>query len=101
MVDTSAVCAEFIGTMLFVLTVFSAASQNNVVTASLPIGVGLAAMVLAFGSISGGHFNPAVSTAMVATKNIDGSTYVAYLAAQFLGALVAAAWYSGTKKSTK
>lgn len=101
MVETAAVCAEFIGTMLFVLTVFAAASQNNPVIAAFPIGIGLAAMVLAFGSVSGGHFNPAVSTAMVVSKKIDGATYVSYLGAQFFGALVAAAWYAGTTKPAK
>ena len=100
MVDTSAVCAEFIGTFIFVLVVqMVAGSGVSPVVAGFPIGIGLAAMVLAFGALSGGHFNPAVSTAMVGNKTIDGATYVSYLAAQFFGAFLSVAWYQGAYKN--
>ena len=98
-VDTAAVCAEFIGTFLFVLVVLMSTKQGDPIVAALPVGIGLAAMIYAFGGVSGGHFNPAVSTAVVANKGIDGATYVSYLAAQFLGGLVAVAWYGGAYTS--
>jgi MIP family channel proteins len=48
-------------------------------------------MISAFGHISGGHFNPAVTVGMLAANQIPGARALAYLVAQLAGA-VAAAW---------
>jgi aquaporin Z len=98
--------AEFLGT--FWLTFGGCGSAALAVafqTATEPrllIGIGLTGVSLAFGltvltgayafgHISGGHFNPAVSFGLWAGKRFPGSELVPYIIAQVAGAIVAAA----------
>ena len=55
---------EFIGTFFLVFTVGTATAKINPsgVVAPLAIGAVLMVMVFAGGRVSGGHYNPAVST---------------------------------------
>lgn len=87
----AAVLGEFIGTFVFLLVIL-------VVGQPIPIVVGLLAAILAFGSLSGGHFNPAVSTMMLAKGDINIMTYLLYIIAQVLGGLAALTWWTLTKK---
>lgn len=82
----TAVLSEFIGTFIFLLIILSVGEP-------IPIVVGLLAVIYAFGNISGGHMNPAVSTMMFAKGNIDMQTYILYVIAQVLGGLTALAWW--------
>lgn len=75
--------AEFIGTFFLVLTI--ALTQNP-----LAIGVVLMIMVYTLGPISGGHFNPAVTTAVLINKAVTKKQAAQYIIAQFLGSLTAA-----------
>jgi MIP family channel proteins len=52
--------------------------------------VAIATMVSAAGHLSGGHFNPAVTGAFVATGRMAVGTGLAYVAAQLVGALLGA-----------
>lgn len=79
-----AVC-EFVGTFLLVL----AAMYTNFGSGGLPVGLTLMVLVYSFGPISGAHLNPAVSTTILATKNIDIKDYGVYVVSQLLGASVA------------
>lgn len=90
----SAVLGEFIGTFVFLLVIL-------VVGQPIPIVVGLLAAILAFGNLSGGHFNPAVSTMMLAKGDINVAQYVMYVCAQVLGGLAALIWWSMTSKGRK
>lgn len=83
------VLAEFLGTFFF-LSVILAVGEP------IPIAIALLAAIYAFGAISGGHFNPAVSTMMLAKGNIDLLTYGLYVVAQILGGLFALFWFSNT-----
>ena len=47
-------------------------------------------MVFAGGHISGGHFNPAVSTAVFLRGRMAANEYGAYVVTQFVAAVVAA-----------
>jgi glycerol uptake facilitator-like aquaporin len=67
----SSVLVEFVGTFLLVLTV-SLASWNEPEMAPLAAGFMLMALVFAFGYISGGHFNPAVTLAAYFCERDDG-----------------------------
>jgi aquaporin NIP len=58
---------------------------------ALVFGLIVMAMVYATGHLSGAHLNPAVTAAFVLTRHFPRTEAVAYIAAQALGALVAAA----------
>jgi MIP family channel proteins len=58
---------------------------------ALAHGLAIAVMVSAFGHISGGHFNPAVTFAFVVTRRITVSLAAVYVAMQLAGAVLAAA----------
>lgn len=90
----AAVLGEFIGTFVFLLVIL-------VVGQPIPIVVGLLAAILAFGNLSGGHFNPAVSTMMLAKGDISVGVYLMYVVAQVLGGLAALTWWAVTTKGKK
>ena len=96
--NTRAYLAELLGTFLFFAIGLTSVQAVGAVGAGAPLlvvvplafGLGLLAAIFAFGHISGGHFNPAVTVAMV----IDGRTTPAdaagYIVAQVIGAIGAA-----------
>jgi aquaporin Z len=83
---------EFIGTFFYVLTVVLAANNPNIAPmAPLAIGSMLAVMTYAGSHISGAHFNPAVTLAMLMRGKTEGNEAAVYMIAQILAAVVAAA----------
>jgi len=89
--------AEAIGTFGFFFLGFSgiaaAVSRPDAILSSgvaLGFGGGLALMIFAFGHISGGHFNPAVSAGLAAGGRFPAGDVLPYWAAQIVGGLVAA-----------
>merc|ERR1719261_329128 len=54
----------------------------------------LTVMVFALGSVSGAHFNPAVSLAITLRGKMPVDLMFAYMAAQILGGILAAASYT-------
>lgn len=83
------VAAEFIGTFVFVSCILAVGQP-------VPIAVTLLAAIYFAGHLSGGHFNPAVSTAMLAKGGITVGKYAGYVAAQVAGALAALAFYKAS-----
>lgn len=85
--------AELLGTFFLVFVgaaaVISAAGSGGVVTAALGHGLILLAIIFAFGHISGGHVNPAVTLAMLIVGKVDLMKAVYYWVAQFAGAIIA------------
>jgi len=81
---------EFVGTFVF-LSVILTTGQ------AFPIGLALAVAIYFGGSISGGHFNPAVSTMMLVKGAITMETWIGYVIAQVLGGLVALFWYRASQ----
>jgi glycerol uptake facilitator-like aquaporin len=55
---------------------------------TLPTGAILAVLIIVFGPISGGHFNPAVSLAFALRGELDRTATLLYIGAQVLGAIV-------------
>ena len=53
-------------------------------------GLGLALMIFAFGHISGGHFNPAVSLGLAVGRRFPWAEMLPYWGAQLVGGLLAA-----------
>lgn len=96
MSDIRALFAEVLGTYVLVLGGCSAILAANasgattfIVPVALAFGLALLAALYAFGEVSGGHFNPAVSLAMLVDKRIDGLTMVGYWASQVVGGVLA------------
>ena len=82
---------EFIGTFFLVLVV---ALTGN----ALAIGATLMVMIFAGGHISGAHYNPAVTLAILIRGKVSAQDAVAYMITQFIAAVVAALvarWYMG------
>ena len=94
--NVRAYIAEALGTFLFfsiglmsiqaALTAGADAAPLMVVV-SFGFGIGLMAAIFAFGHISGGHFNPAVTVAMAIDRRTTPTDAVGYIVAQLLGAL--------------
>ena len=84
-------CVELIGTFFLVLTIGLAAfSGATGVIPPIAIGFALMIMVYAGGHVSGGHYNPAVSTAAAIRGAFPWSNLIPYWIAQALGAFLAA-----------
>lgn len=84
---------EFVGTFLFLLCI-SLSGGNPLV-----IGGALMCMVYMGGHVSGGHFNPAVSLAVMLRGKMDSKDLLPYWAVQIVAGIVAffvGWWLSGS-----
>jgi aquaporin Z len=94
--DPRKYAAEFLGTFVLVFggTVAIVGAGRSTIPALLiaPFAFGLALLagLYAFGEVSGGHYNPAVSLAMFLDKRLPSSDLIAYWICQFLGGIAAA-----------
>ncbi len=85
---------EFIGTFFLVLTVCLSV-LTNAPLAAVAIGSVLMVMVYMGGHVSGAHYNPAVSLAVLLRGKLAPVEFVPYIVSQLLGAL-AAAWVANS-----
>ena len=84
MVDLAiSLTAEFLGTMLLILTIIATGGS------SILTGVVLAIIIFLIGNVSGGHVNPVVSMSMFLSGSLPLSTFIAYIVAQLLGGVTA------------
>ena len=85
--------AEFLGALVLVFggaTAIAAASGTGspiLVVVPLAFGLSLLAGLYAFGEVSGGHFNPAVSIAMFLDGRLSAADLLGYVVAQLAGAV--------------
>jgi aquaporin TIP len=83
--------AEFVGTFaLIFVAAGGAAYARSPIDLALANGLVIAVMVSAFGFISGGHFNPAVTLGFLVTRRITAALALWYFAVQLGGAVLAA-----------
>ena len=80
---------EFIGTFFLVLTIVCTVN-GGVAMAPLVIGTILMVMVYAGGHISGAHYNPAITLAILIRGKIAGADVAGYVLAQITGGVLAA-----------
>lgn len=93
--------AEFLGTVFLLMAVVGSGimaerlAGGNVALAllanSVATGAALVALILAFASVSGAHFNPAVTLADALRGKMAWRDVPVYMAAQFLGAFAGVA----------
>ena len=97
----AAYIAELIGTLflvfvvgvvvsLFVSTSPTSQTGSDFAVVGLVHAFLLFLLVIALGQVSGGHFNPAVTTAAWAMRRIDPIDAVVYILAQLSGAVLGA-----------
>jgi aquaporin Z len=100
----NALIAEILGTFLFFFIGIGAAGWISRATINgaaidpsaallviaLAHGVALAVMVSSLGAVSGGHFNPAVTTGVWIAGQMPARRALAYVIAQLIGGLLAA-----------
>ena len=81
---------EFIGTFFLVFTVGTATAKINPsgVVAPLAIGSVLMVMVFAGGWVSGGHYNPAVSTGVLVRGGMNRPDWLPYIVVQLIAGVV-------------
>jgi MIP family channel proteins len=89
---TNRLLAEILGTFGFFFMGFMAivALSSGLNSAAIGFGGGLALMIFAFGHISGGHFNPAVTTGLAVGGRFPWREVPWYWLAQIVGGLAAA-----------
>jgi aquaporin Z len=89
--------AELVGSFLFFTIGYYSVGAFHATDPATPgllvvpfsFGFGLLAAIFAFGHISGGHFNPAVTIAMVLDKRTTPMDAVGYILSQIIGAIAA------------
>jgi glycerol uptake facilitator protein len=102
----AAYIAELLGTLFLVMVVGTVvtlfvASSPEAQTGSDFAVVGLVhafmlfALIMAFGAVSGGHFNPAITVAAAIQRKIDPIDAVVYILAQLSGAVLGALLVKG------
>lgn len=90
----AALIAECFGTALFFSCILAYGEP-------IPIVIGLLAAIYAFGKVSGGHFNSAVSFMMYLKGDITLMKCISYIVAQLVGAIIALTWWKNVAKSIK
>lgn len=95
----SAFIGELVGTFLLVLLgngvvaacILNKTKAQNSGWIAIVLGWGMAVMIAVYASgfLSGAHLNPAVTIAMAALGNLSWGLVPSYIAAQFLGAMLA------------
>ncbi len=99
--DMNGIFAEFAGTFILVFAITSAIAGSmqltegfgalNLLVVAFTAGLALTVLINTFGPVSGGHFNPAVTIGLWFAEKFPKEKVPAYLAAQFLGGILASA----------
>ena len=89
--------AEFVGTFSFVFigagaaaVVGSAAGLNGIIAVAFAHGLVIMAFAFAYGSVSGGHMNPAVTVGVLAAGAMSAGEAFGYIVSQLIGGIAGA-----------
>ena len=89
--------AEFIGTFSFVFigagaaaVIGGGAGLNGITAVALAHGLAIMAFAFAYGSVSGGHFNPAVTVGVLAAGAMRVGEAIGYIVSQLIGGVAGA-----------
>lgn len=83
----AALLAEALGTFVLVLVVLNVSRYGLPFFTAIAAGVSVAVFVSAFGKVSGGHFNPAVSLGLFSIRQISFVKTFGYIVAQCVAAV--------------
>jgi MIP family channel proteins len=93
--------AEFVGTFSFVFIGAGAAAVVGdgvglpaIAAVAVAHGLTIMVFVFAYGSISGGHMNPAVTVGVLAARAMGVGEAICYIASQFIGGIAGALFLS-------
>src|SRR5687768_7620847 len=75
---------------LFAQTDPASGTGSDFAVIGLVHAFGLFALIITFGAVSGGHFNPAVTIAAAIQRRIDPVDAIVYILAQLSGAVLGA-----------
>lgn len=94
--DSKRLFVEFLGTCIFVFIGAGAIIANQFSNGAVGLlgiaiahGVILSVVISAFGGISGGHINPAVTFGVMVSRRISVALGLQYMAAQLIGGVLA------------
>jgi aquaporin Z len=94
---TPKLLAEFIGTFSFVFigagtaaVVGSGAGLSGITAVALAHGLAIMAFAFAYGSVSGGHMNPAVTVGVLAAGAMGVGEAIGYIVSQLIGGVAGA-----------
>jgi MIP family channel proteins len=103
----SKLLAEFIGTFAFVFigagaaaVVGDGAGLNGIAAVAFAHGLTIMVFAFAYGSVSGAHFNPAVTIGILSAGAISVGEAVGYIVSQLLGAVAGALLLMGVLGGT-
>jgi MIP family channel proteins len=89
--------AEFIGTFAFVFigagtaaVIGGGVGLSGIAAIALAHGLAIMAFAFAYGSVSGGHMNPAVTVGVLAAGAIDSMQALGYIGSQLVGGIAGA-----------
>ena len=89
--------AEFIGTFAFVFigagtaaVIGSGAGLSGIAAVAFAHGLTIMVFIFAYGSLSGGHFNPAVTVGVLAAGAITLAEAIGYIVSQMFGGILGA-----------
>ena len=93
--------AEFIGTFAFVFigagtaaVVGTGVGMPGIVAIAFAHGLAIMAFAFAYGSVSGGHFNPAVTVGVLAAGAMGVGEAIGYIISQLIGGVAGALFLS-------
>tara|TARA_B100000902_G_scaffold324072_1_gene318116 strand:- start:4112 stop:4390 length:279 start_codon:yes stop_codon:yes gene_type:complete len=86
---------ELVGTFIFLSVIIQSASLGPM--GGLAIGLTLASVIYFGGKVSGGHFNPAVTTMFWMDKKVTTTKFMCHVLAQLMGASLAFFFYKAIK----
>ena len=81
--------AEVLGTFIFLGVIITVVNDKTSMANWLKIGLALSVVIVFFGNVSGGNFNPAVSFMLFLNDQLSSIELFSYIIAQLVGALLA------------
>jgi glycerol uptake facilitator-like aquaporin len=87
-----AILVEFLGSFIFLSVIVATGNP-------WAIGATLAVLVFLAGSVSGGHFNPAVTIMTLYNRGMASDNAAGYILAQIAGGIAAVTAYNQLKKN--